>query len=403
MALFLKNLDPDAVSVEFGGAIMAPNEETAVSGSGLLGKFHFSTLETFSEATVLTVPKVVLRSLSGKKTLEPGLEVSINASDAPPEQPDDTEDSSITIDFDLVEGDQGQRIAGNAEPGKVYPLQLNVTDAPEINGWSATIEYDPAQVRFVSGSFQASTFIPGLLALVDAKEDYVSVGGTVLGSDAKNSGDDVLGTLSFELINGFTGSTDLTITQISFRRIEGGEDKRTVQSVATITSEVLVVVLPGDFDANGKVDFSDFFLFADGFGGSDSKYDLDNSGGVDFSDFFIFADNFGKEARGKLMALAQVYLGLPLGPNLEPNYPNPFNNSTMIRYSITESFPVRLDIFDLTGQKVQSLINEHQLPGSYEVTWVGINEQGQPVSTGIYLAKLQVGGFTEVRKMTLMK
>ena len=55
------------------------------------------------------------------------------------------------------------------------------------------------------------------------------------------------------------------------------------------------MALPGDFNSDGKVDFDDFFLFADAFGGHDPFYDLDSSGGIDFDDFFLFADNFGKD------------------------------------------------------------------------------------------------------------
>ena len=168
---------------------------------------------------------------------------------------------------------------------------------------------------------------------------------------------------------------------------------------ATISSEI---PLSGDFDGNNKVDFDDFFLFADSFGGSDSQFDLDNSGSVDFDDFFIFADSFGKEARAKLIALAQEYIGLPAGPSLEQNYPNPFNASTTIRYCVFASTTVRLDVFDLTGQRVKTLVRDSRTPGSYEVTWDGTNEQGSSVSTGMYLTTLQAGGFTEMRKMMLM-
>ena len=48
-----------------------------------------------------------------------------------------------------------------------------------------------------------------------------------------------------------------------------------------------------DFDGDGAVGFSDFFLFADAFGGSDPRFDLDGSGAVDFGDFFLLADHFG--------------------------------------------------------------------------------------------------------------
>ena len=69
-------------------------------------------------------------------------------------------------------------------------------------------------------------------------------------------------------------------------------------SELVISSEVGAPTLAGDFNGSGKVDFDDFFLFADAFGGSDPAYDLDGDGGVNFNDFFIFADNFGKARAG---------------------------------------------------------------------------------------------------------
>ncbi|OGG50093.1 MAG: hypothetical protein A3F84_02595 [Candidatus Handelsmanbacteria bacterium RIFCSPLOWO2_12_FULL_64_10] len=61
-------------------------------------------------------------------------------------------------------------------------------------------------------------------------------------------------------------------------------------------------LLPGDFDGNGKVDFDDFFLFADAFGqkasGDNVRFDLDQNGEVDFNDFFLFAEKFGQKTSG---------------------------------------------------------------------------------------------------------
>ena len=78
-----------------------------------------------------------------------------------------------------------------------------------------------------------------------------------------------------------------------------------------------------DFDGDGETGFSDFFLFADAFGGSDPRFDLDGSGSVDFADFFLLADHFADPARGKLLALAREMIGLPDGHQLQQNAPNP--------------------------------------------------------------------------------
>ena len=205
----------------------------------------------------------------------------------------------ISMDFHLASGDQGERVAGNAAAGDVYELQLNVDDAPPINGWSATIAYDPGQVRYVKDSFQASDFIPDLLELVDENPGAVSVGGTVLKGGAGGSGDRTLGTLSFELLEGFADSTELVITEISFRQLDGEDYIQIVRSTSTITSRSLAGLLIGDFDGNDQVDFQDFFLFADAFGGRDPLYDLDGNDQVDFQDFFLFVDNFGREVKRK--------------------------------------------------------------------------------------------------------
>ena len=325
----------------------------------------------------------------------------------PVEEPEEPEvpviASPVLFDFDLAEGYQAEKETAGGEPDKVYTLQLVADDVPEVNGWSAVIEYDPGAVRYVSGSFAASDFVPGLLGLVDEKESSVGVGGAVLVGEGKNSGDGVLGTLSFELLKGFADSTELVIGFVSFRRIDKVDDQRTVRAVATITSKATEPVLLGDFDGTGRVDFSDFFLFADGFGGNDPQFDLDSSGRVDFNDFFIFADAFGEEARAKLIALAQTYLGLPESSSLEPNFPNPFNALTTLRYRLAEKGAVHLDIYSVTGQRIRTLVDEEQGAGAYEVVWDGRDARGLSASSGVYLARLQGVDFVQVRKMLLTK
>ena len=159
----------------------------------------------------------------------------------------------------------------------------------------------------------------------------------------------------------------------------------------------------GDFDGSGAVDFTDFFLFADAFGGGDPRYDLDGSGAVDFTDFFLFADAFGQEGRSKLMALAQQLIGLPSTPLLEQNYPNPFNAQTAVRYRLVEGGWVRLDLYSLGGQHVRSLVRRHQGPGLYRTAWDGTGDDGRTVSSGLYILRLEVEGSTRQRKVMLIR
>ena len=83
---------------------------------------------------------------------------------------------------------------------------------------------------------------------------------------------------------------------------------------------------------------------------------------------------------------------------LYQNYPNPFNPVTKLSYKINNAGYVTLKVYNLVGQVVAELVNENQEPGSYSVIF-----NGNQLTTGIYLYKLQVNGFTSVKRMTLIK
>ncbi|MBI2502371.1 MAG: choice-of-anchor D domain-containing protein [Candidatus Latescibacteria bacterium] len=397
-ALFLSHVDPVALTVEYGGAIMGPTAATAVSGSGLLGRFRFTTLESFSGQTDLQVTHLSLQTLAGKTKVEPNLTVSLSSAAA-----QESSSGPVSMDFNQATGDQGLRIGGSATVGKQYPMHLHVANAPQIDGWSVTIDYDPIQVRYVSGSFAPSTFIAGLTPLVDERQGRVNVSGAVLVGSGKASGNGMLGTVTFEVLAGFGGRTELVIPQVSFKHVDTGEEILTTHATAIITQEAATGGLAGDFNGDNQVNFSDFFLFADAFGGSDPQYDLSGDGPVNFSDFFLFADAFGSEVRAKLMELAHQYLGLPAGPTLEQNYPNPFNAQTTIPYELPQAGPVRLEVYDLLGQRVRLLVDQTQEAGSHQAIWDGRDGQGQTMASGIYLYRVEAGPFSAVRRLAVVK
>jgi hypothetical protein len=88
---------------------------------------------------------------------------------------------------------------------------------------------------------------------------------------------------------------------------------------------------------------------------------------------------------------------------LQNNYPNPFNPSTTIKYQLPEAVDVRLEIYNVVGQVVRTLIGEQQNAGRYEYQWDATSNNGQSLSSGIYFYRLQAGEFQEVKKMLLMK
>ena len=132
-------------------------------------------------------------------------------------------------------------------------------------------------------------------------------------------------------------------------------------------------------------------------------FDLDGNGQVDFEDFFIFADAFQVEKRAKLLAMAEQVLCLPSVSSLEPNYPNPFNAETTIRYTVSRPGLVVIKLYDINGQFVSTLINRHQSAGHYTTVWGGTTETGDRVSSGTYIVRMKTGRHVANRKITLIK
>ena len=80
------------------------------------------------------------------------------------------------------------------------------------------------------------------------------------------------------------------------------------------------------------------------------------------------------------------------------NFPNPFNPSTKISYKIKRDGNVSLTVYNLVGQEISMLVNEKQSAGNYEVEF-----DASELTTGVYLYKLQINGFTSVKRMTVLK
>jgi hypothetical protein len=94
---------------------------------------------------------------------------------------------------------------------------------------------------------------------------------------------------------------------------------------------------------------------------------------------------------------------LPLVFSLEQNYPNPFNPTTNISYSIPSDNQVEVNIYNVRGEKVKTLTNGFQTSGYKTIKWDATNEQGQPVSAGLYVYSIQAGSYNQKRKMLLLK
>ncbi len=166
-----------------------------------------------------------------------------------------------------------------------------------------------------------------------------------------------------------------------------------------------------------------------------SDYDPVNGGGYDDSNYGPAADvvwAIWPQARGgrffqhdnfdlffyyqKGMTTGNIYtfnpldaLGVnneentPLSFALFPNYPNPFNPSTQIHFTLAKMVNTKLTIFNVLGQRVKSLVNNQLSSGDYKMIWDGKNDNGEQVSSGIYFYRLQAGDFVQSRKMVLIR
>ena len=88
---------------------------------------------------------------------------------------------------------------------------------------------------------------------------------------------------------------------------------------------------------------------------------------------------------------------------LNANYPNPFNPSTTISYDLPEQAQVTLNIYNLLGKQIKTLVNHSQDAGNKIAMWDGTDNLGRQVSAGIYLYQIQAGEFNQTRKMLLLK
>jgi hypothetical protein len=233
----------------------------------------------------------------------------------------------------------------------------------------------------------------------DASVDVVAaVGGTYGGYEIfTGNGDGTFGTGVFTDSIGYPVS--LAITDLD------NDTDPDLAMAFIITDSMAVVINEGGGTLSNAVKYdcgttgnAAVFTYANDFDGDNyddiaiANYDLNsitvliNNGSGGFTD----VDDNGSDA-------------LPNGYQLAHNYPNPFNPVTNIEYSLPRRSNVRIDVFNMLGQKVRTLVNREESAGSHSVTWDGTNSAGKAVSTGVYFYRFQAGDHVETKKMLLLK
>jgi flagellar hook assembly protein FlgD len=96
-------------------------------------------------------------------------------------------------------------------------------------------------------------------------------------------------------------------------------------------------------------------------------------------------------------------IGPPATFALHTNFPNPFNPATTISFDVPMTATIDLQVFDLNGHLVRTLLHEEREPGRHRLVWDGKNANGEGSASGIYLVRLKSGDFVKTIRATLMK
>jgi len=124
--------------------------------------------------------------------------------------------------------------------------------------------------------------------------------------------------------------------------------------------------------------------------------DTDNTN----SDFIIQEPTPGRPCGHKTGLLRSK---IPVKYGLAQNYPNPFNPITQIEYALAKDCYVRLEVYNILGEKVKTLVDEHQRAGYKEAIWDSRSHSGRKGASGIYFYRLQAGDFVQTRKMVVLR
>ncbi len=96
-------------------------------------------------------------------------------------------------------------------------------------------------------------------------------------------------------------------------------------------------------------------------------------------------------------------LSTPSATSIHTISPNPFNPKTTVGFALNKPGPVRLEVYDLQGALIRTLVNESLSAGRHEATWSGVDQKGRVVPSAVYLARIRTGDYDCSKKMMLLK
>ncbi len=173
-----------------------------------------------------------------------------------------------------------------------------------------------------------------------------------------------------------------------------------VSMLPTIIPQGFQYVSPGDY-VEAPVNWTEFVYDL-------SSYDNQNVyigiRCVSNDAFVFYVDDFSIHSNGGYIIVDNDDPGVPaISTELKGNYPNPFNPTTTISFSVKESVPVNIGIYNVKGQLVKTLLNEEKAAGNHSIVWDGRDNNGSAASSGIYYYKMSAGKYSSTKKMIMMK
>jgi hypothetical protein len=191
------------------------------------------------------------------------------------------------------------------------------------------------------------------------------------------------------------------------------EQKRFLALVVAVLGSLLLLGLTAlAFSAESDYQVTNFLFGGGGTVDSTSKFKLLSAIGEPAAGF---AGSLGHSmSPGYIAVIAESIfvpnkvtdLNAPVLPeeySLSQNYPNPFNPTTQIEFAMPRSGRALLEVYDIMGRRVVTLVDEDLEAGEKQVQWDGRDRYGDEVASGIYLYRLQVNDFAQTKKMVLLK
>jgi len=230
-------------------------------------------------------------------------------------------------------------------------------------------------------------------------DDFIS--GNILYDNLKISHAELSSTVdSFKTAMGLRGYPDIAVDTLKYPSTIWGKTFRSIEALTPLAGADTIYVM--DMKNNG----SPFE------GRACAVRDSGKTVFFGFPLYFMDKDQAKLAAQRMMAEFGEEPLGVAGKPeNLEKikelrlfqNSPNPFKNQTAINYQLPKTGQVKLNIYNIAGQLVKTLVNNIQSGGSYNVKWDGRDERGIQASNGVYVYKLEVAGIKGTKKMLLLR